>query len=241
MSNEDKNNACLTGWLWGWNEILLAVSVSTKVPVTCFLNSHSTCHQAGHTDKTDQLKESISVQVKPAAFHREPSKSRCDQLPDSVMTEIYISWNKVLLDKYKEGWGASLVAFSGKESTWNEGDLGLIPGLGRSPGGGHGNPLQYSCLENPMDRGGSWATVHGAAKSWTQLSSSAHTAKKRGGEIARHQSKGTNCQLPNLSPRDLLYTMGCTLNNSVLCTHIFAKKVESYVQCSYLSLTHTQW
>ena len=40
-----------------------------------------------------------------------------------------------------------------KESTYNAGDLGLIPGLGRYPGGGHGNPLQYSCLENPMDRG----------------------------------------------------------------------------------------
>ena len=42
-----------------------------------------------------------------------------------------------------------------------------IPGLGRSPGGGYGNPLQYSCLENPMDRGAWWATVHGVAKSWT--------------------------------------------------------------------------
>ena len=41
----------------------------------------------------------------------------------------------------------------GKQSAFNAGDLGLIPGLGRSPGGGHGNPLQYSCLENPMDRG----------------------------------------------------------------------------------------
>ena len=47
-----------------------------------------------------------------------------------------------------------------KESTCNAGDLGLIPGLGRSPGGGHGNPLQNSCLENPMDRGAWWATVH---------------------------------------------------------------------------------
>ena len=45
----------------------------------------------------------------------------------------------------------------------------LIPGLGRSPGGGHGNPLQYSCLENPMDRGSRRATVHGVAKSQTQL------------------------------------------------------------------------
>ena len=48
-------------------------------------------------------------------------------------------------------------------------DAGLIPGLGRSPGGGHGNPLRYSCLENPMDRGARQVTVHGAAKSWTQL------------------------------------------------------------------------
>ena len=44
-------------------------------------------------------------------------------------------------------------------------DVGAIPGLGRSSGGGQGNPLQYSCLENPMDRGAWWATVHGVAKS----------------------------------------------------------------------------
>ena len=49
------------------------------------------------------------------------------------------------------------------------GDAGLIPGSGSSPGGGHGNPLQYSCLENPMDRGALWATVHGVAKSQTGL------------------------------------------------------------------------
>ena len=46
----------------------------------------------------------------------------------------------------------------------NTGDPGSIPGLGRSPGGGHGNPLQYSCLENPMDREAWWATVHGITK-----------------------------------------------------------------------------
>ena len=55
----------------------------------------------------------------------------------------------------------------GKESTYNAGDLGLILGLGRSPVGGHGNPLQYSGLENPMFRGAWWATVHGVTKSWT--------------------------------------------------------------------------
>ena len=49
----------------------------------------------------------------------------------------------------------------------NAGDSASIPGLGRSPGGRHGNPLQYSCLENPMDRGGWWATIHGVTKSQT--------------------------------------------------------------------------
>ena len=49
----------------------------------------------------------------------------------------------------------------GKNSACNAGDLGLIPGLGRSPGEGNGNPLQYSGLENPMDTGAWWATVHG--------------------------------------------------------------------------------
>ena len=48
-------------------------------------------------------------------------------------------------------------------------DMGSIPGSGRSPGGGHNNPLQYFCLENPMDRGAWWATVHRVAKNWTQL------------------------------------------------------------------------
>ena len=57
----------------------------------------------------------------------------------------------------------------GKESTCNAGDTGLIPGSGRSPGRGHGNPVQYSCLENPMDRGDWWTTVHSVAKSLTQL------------------------------------------------------------------------
>ena len=54
-----------------------------------------------------------------------------------------------------------------KESACNAGDLGSIPGLGRSPGEGHGNPLKYSCLENPMDRGALRAIVHGVTKSQT--------------------------------------------------------------------------
>ena len=59
---------------------------------------------------------------------------------------------------------------SGKESACNAGDLGLIAGSGRSPGEGNGNPLQYSCLENPMDREAWQTTVRGVTKSWTGLS-----------------------------------------------------------------------
>ena len=51
----------------------------------------------------------------------------------------------------------------------DEKDVGLIPESGRAPGGGNGNPFQYSCLENPMDRVAWWARVHGVAKSWTRL------------------------------------------------------------------------
>ena len=58
----------------------------------------------------------------------------------------------------------------GKTSAYNAGDPGSISGSGRFPGEGNGNPLQYSCLENPMDRGTWWATVHGVAKSRTRLS-----------------------------------------------------------------------
>ena len=63
--------------------------------------------------------------------------------------------------------GSSFISFdglSGKETACNEGNAGSISGSGRSTGEGNGNPLQYSCLENPMDRGAWWATVHGIAE-----------------------------------------------------------------------------
>ena len=71
-------------------------------------------------------------------------------------------------------WATSLMGFSGGSAVRNlpadVRDAGLIPGLGRSPGEGNGNPLQYSCLDNFMDRGAWRAAVHGVAKSQTQLS-----------------------------------------------------------------------
>ena len=57
-----------------------------------------------------------------------------------------------------------------KESASNAGDPNSIPGSGRSPGEGNGYPIQYSCLENPINRGASWATVRGVTKSWAQPS-----------------------------------------------------------------------
>ena len=70
--------------------------------------------------------------------------------------------------KKKKLWFLKLQDFSGssdgKESPCNVGDLGSTPGLGRSPGEGMGNPLQYSCLENSVERGALWAIVHGVAK-----------------------------------------------------------------------------
>ena len=80
--------------------------------------------------------------------------------------------------------GASQVALVVKNPPASARDLrdtGLIPGLGGSPGGGHGNPLQYSCLENPMDKGAWWATVHRIAESQTQLKR-LHTHAQRGME-----------------------------------------------------------
>ena len=79
---------------------------------------------------------------------------------------------------------------SGKQSTCNAGDTDLIPGLGRSPGGGHGNPFQYSCLVNPMDRGAWQVTVPGVTKSWAQLKQSSPSTKVN----PHHSSKKSTCQ-----------------------------------------------
>ena len=79
------------------------------------------------------------------------------------------NWATELNCNISEGFPGSS---DGKESACNTRDLGLIPGLGRSTEEGHGNPLQYSCLENSKNRGAWWATVHGVTKSQTQLNKS---------------------------------------------------------------------
>ena len=71
---------------------------------------------------------------------------------------------QIIVEKLEEGFPGSS---DGKESSCNEGDAGSVPGSGRSPGEGHSNPLQYSCLENSLERRAWRATVHGLAKNWT--------------------------------------------------------------------------
>ena len=84
---------------------------------------------------------------------------------------------------------------SGKESTCQIGDVGSILGLGRSPGEGNGNPFQYSCLENPMDRGAWWATVQGVTKNRIQLNNETTTTKSKRSSVVR---------LPKLHPRPVI-------------------------------------
>ena len=86
-----------------------------------------------------------------------------------------------------KGWWGFPGGASDKEPTGDGRDLGSIPGSGRSPGGGHGNPLLYSCLENPMIRGVWWATVHRVVKSRTRL--------KRPSAAALAARIGVNVQL----------------------------------------------
>ena len=81
---------------------------------------------------------------------------------------------------------------SGKEPACSAGDAGLIPGTGRSPGGGHGNPLQYSCLENPRDRAAWQATVHGVAESDTTEHARTHArVTMRGATLIKIQKYGS--------------------------------------------------
>ena len=82
-----------------------------------------------------------------------------------------------------------------KNLSANAGDIrdeGSVPGLGRPPGGGHSNPLQYSCLENPLDRGTWWTTVHTVTKSWTRLQRLSTHAHREGVKEALGGGRGNS-------------------------------------------------
>ena len=111
---------------------------------------------------------------------------------------------------------ASLVMLLVKNLSAKAGDIrdaSSIPGLGRPPGGGHGNPPQYSCLENPMDRGAWRATVHGVTKNWTQLGVWAHSnilqcrTRRRGhGHQSNQGSISNRLNRPETSKSTCIYT-----------------------------------
>ena len=85
-----------------------------------------------------------------------------------------LHWELTSIWSHEGGFAGSSVVRNPPANAEAREDTGSIPGLGRSPGEGNGNPLQYSCLENPMKRGAWWATVHGVVKSWRRLSDWAH-------------------------------------------------------------------
>ena len=80
---------------------------------------------------------------------------------------LMTAWATKHESRFIGAFGVSLIAQSVKKSACGTGDPGSVPGSGRSPGEGNDNPLQYSCLENSMDRRAWWATIHGVAKSPT--------------------------------------------------------------------------
>ena len=109
------------------------------------------------------------------------------------MKQFLVGSPRKLSEDFVHGWGSKTICVErvrkGKVSVYNAGDLGSSPGLGRSPGEGNGNPLQYYCLENPMDRGAWKATVYGVAKSRTRLSDFTHSlAQKRSRRGLRMES-----------------------------------------------------
>ena len=93
---------------------------------------------------------------------------------------------------------------NGKESTCNAGDPGSFPGLGRSLREGNSNPLQYSCLENPMDRGAWWATAHGVTHSRARLHTHAHACTHDAGKpLARERPDQPSASVAGLLQRTL--------------------------------------
>ena len=103
-----------------------------------------------------------------------------------------------------------------KASVYNSGDPGLIPGLGRSPGEGNGNPLQYYCLKNPMDRGAWQATVHGVAKSRTRLSDFTSTKMEKGSYLRLSSNNVWGTMLYGLQARAHQQIFCYCLGNNVL-------------------------
>ena len=126
----------------------------------------------------DPLEKEIATHSSTLAW-RIPWREEPGRLQSTGSQRVGHDWATELnwISKLNYIYQVSLVAQTVKRLSTKQVDLGPVPGSGRSPGEGNGNPLQYSCLENPME-GGAWkATVHGVTKSWTRLSDFTFTFK----------------------------------------------------------------
>ena len=135
------------------------------------------CDPMDHTDHV--ILQARILEWVAVPFSRGSSQPKDRTQVSCITGRFFTSW---ATREAKGVWGAYENAFQVllevKNPPANAGDtrdMASVLGLGRSPGGGHGNPLQYSCLENPLDRGAWWATVHTVARSRTWLSDLAST------------------------------------------------------------------
>ena len=131
-------------------------------PRHCFRFFNSTSQ--GHPSNIKPLSGTV-----PGQNNLKFSPNLQSQKPVESVRELDQEGRNIILDQTSLSMGFP-AGSDGKESACNAGDLGSIPGLGRSPGEGNGNPLQYPCMENSMDRGAWQATVHGVTRSQTRLS-----------------------------------------------------------------------
>ena len=115
-------------------------------------------HQSSHpwTFPESWTSDSTTTRVSPSAPFQYPGT-----------TALEVEWHRRPSSDMRDEVLGFPWWISGKESACNAGDPGSIPESGRSPGEGHGNPLQYSCLENPTDKGAWWATVYRVTESWS--------------------------------------------------------------------------
>ena len=139
---------------WGWSQAFTArgSGVLTPESMPFLLHRMSLWAQALQWPATIIIKQ---------LFHRGPTV--CPSIVPGPLPSLFS------LQVWEVSISITPIGSDGKEAARNEGGSGSIPGSRSSPGEGNGNALQYSCLENPMDRGAWWATVHGAAKSRTRL------------------------------------------------------------------------
>ena len=187
---------------------------------TCPGTSHHLAGRSPHRPQESQAPFSVLVREWPSPRAEELPQPVCERSGNSlrawcseVLAVLFPQWvcgeeGKWMKHNLERNWRhpgsrASPVALVVKNLPASAGDIrdtSSTPGSGRSPGGGHGNPLQYSCLENPMDRGAWWATVHGVTKRWTRL-------ERLSTDI--HRSLGSILSLAYGAPTS--YLLGCVI------------------------------